>query len=73
MAKLLGKDPSFLMHQDLRRLKALIETGELPTTEGQSHGPRDRITAAIRVIDPDRPIRRDSRLAEVLSAERRVS
>jgi uncharacterized membrane protein len=73
MAKLLGKDPSFLMHQDLRRLKALIEAGELPTIEGQSHGPRDRITAVIRVIDPDRPIRRDSRLTEVLSAERRVS
>jgi uncharacterized membrane protein len=73
VAQLLGKDPTFLMHQDLRRFKALIETGEIPTTDGQSHGPRDRRTAVIRFMDPDRPHRRDSRLTEVLSAERRVS
>ena len=40
IAKLFGKDPSFIMQQDLRRFKALIETGEIPTTEGQTHGPR---------------------------------
>ena len=73
VAKLLGKDPKFLMHMDLRRFKALVETGEIPTTDGQSHGPRDRMTAAFRVMDPDRPLPRDSRLTEVLSAERRVS
>jgi uncharacterized membrane protein len=54
-AKLLGKDPSFLMRQDLRRLKALMETGEIPTIDGQSHGPRSAVTAAARALDPDRP------------------
>lgn len=73
VAKLIRKDPSFLMHQDLRRFKALLETGEIPTTDGQSHGRRGRMTAAVRVIDPDRPLRRDSRLTEVFSAQRRVS
>ncbi|MBA3915730.1 MAG: cyclase, partial [Acidobacteriales bacterium] len=46
LAQLLGKDPSFLMEQDLRRFKALLETGEIPTTEGQSHAPRSVLTGA---------------------------
>jgi len=69
----MGKDPSFLMTQDLRRLKALIEAGEIPTTEGQSHGPRDRMTAVARTLNPDRPLGREARIGEVLSARRRVS
>lgn len=35
-----GKHPEFLVREDLRRFKALIETGEVPTTVGQPHGPR---------------------------------
>jgi uncharacterized membrane protein len=58
-AKLLGKDPSFLMQQDLRRFKALIETGEIPTTEGQAHGSRSGLNLAIEGLDPDRPKRRE--------------
>jgi uncharacterized membrane protein len=73
LARILGKDPSFLMRQDLRRMKALIETGEIPTTEGQTHGPRSGVAAVARVIDPDHPIRGDSRLTEVLEARRRAS
>jgi uncharacterized membrane protein len=73
LSKLLGKDPSFMMRQDLRRLKALIETGEIPTVEGQSHGPRSGIAAAARIINPDDPIKGDSKLTEVLGARRRVS
>jgi uncharacterized membrane protein len=73
IAKLLGKDPNFLMRQDLRRLKALIETGEIPTTEGQSHGPRDITTAMARVVDPDRPMRRESSFKDVFEATRRAS
>lgn len=30
--------PSFLMHVFLKRFKALIETGEIPTTKGQPSG-----------------------------------
>jgi hypothetical protein len=73
LAKLLGKDPNFMMRQDLRRLKALIETGEIPTVEGQSHGPRSGVAAVARVVNPDDPIRGDARLTEVLEARRRVS
>ncbi|MGC2368728.1 MAG: SRPBCC family protein [Candidatus Sulfotelmatobacter sp.] len=71
--KLLGRYPSFIMQQDLRRFKALIETGEIPTIEGQSHGPRSRATAALRMANPDRPIRRDSQMKEVFNQIRRTA
>jgi uncharacterized membrane protein len=35
-----GKHPEFVVKEDLRRFKALLETGETPTTVGQTHGPR---------------------------------
>jgi uncharacterized membrane protein len=74
VAKMFGKDPNFMMRQDLRRLKALIETGEIPTIEGQSHGPRSLKVAAIRVMDPDRPVRaRDASPKDVLTAKRRIA
>ncbi|HET6933462.1 MAG TPA: SRPBCC family protein [Candidatus Angelobacter sp.] len=74
VAKMFGKDPNFLMRQDLRRFKALIETGEIPTTEGQSHGPRSATTAAARLINPDMPIRGEgTKVTEVLEARRRAS
>ncbi|HYI10096.1 MAG TPA: SRPBCC family protein [Thermoanaerobaculia bacterium] len=38
ISKLLGEDPAIAIQEDLRRLKQLIETGEIPTTEGQSSG-----------------------------------
>ena len=37
-AKLFGKEPGQLVEQNLKRLKQLIETGEVPTTEGQPSG-----------------------------------
>lgn len=73
IARLLGKDPGFVMRQDLRRFKALIEAGEIPTVEGQSHGPRSRVVAAARALDPDQSIRRDSGMREVLQAKRRLA
>ncbi|HYX53633.1 MAG TPA: SRPBCC family protein [Candidatus Limnocylindrales bacterium] len=72
-AKMLGKDPSFLMRQDLRRFKALLETGEIPTTEGQTHGPRTRVTAAARLLDPDQPFPRNAKVSDALEAQRRIS
>jgi uncharacterized membrane protein len=38
ISKLLGEDPAMAVQEDLRRLKMLVETGELATTEGQSTG-----------------------------------
>jgi len=35
-----GLIPARLLHEDVRRAKSLLETGEIPTTEGQPAGPR---------------------------------
>lgn len=71
LARFLNKGANFALRQDLRRLEAIIETGEIPTTEGQSHGPRDRVTGVMRVADPTRPIRPGSNLRDVYDARRR--
>ena len=38
VAKLFGEEPSIQAKMDLRRFKAVMETGEVPTIEGQSSG-----------------------------------
>ena len=38
IAYLFGEEPSVQIREDLRRFKQVMETGEVPTTEGQSHG-----------------------------------
>jgi len=40
-AMLTGDDPNSLIQNNLRRLKAYMETGEIPTTQGQSSGRED--------------------------------
>jgi uncharacterized membrane protein len=40
LAAAFGKHPEFMLREDLRRFKALLEAGETPTTAGQTHGPR---------------------------------
>jgi len=40
LAALFGKNPEFVVREDVRRFKQLLETGEVPTTWGQTHGPR---------------------------------
>lgn len=43
VAKMFGEEPSQQVREDLRRLKRLLEAGEVPTIEGQSSGrARDR-------------------------------
>lgn len=61
MRQYFEKFPSFLIRNDLRRFKALMETGEIPTTKGQSHGPRSLKTAVARLMDPTEPIRPEHR------------
>jgi len=73
IAKIMGKNPKFMLRQDLRRFKALIETGEIPTTVGQSHGPRSLKVGIARMLDPDQPIRPESRITELLVARRRIA
>lgn len=38
IAKLLGHDPDAIVRENLRRLKNLLEAGEIPTIEGQTSG-----------------------------------
>jgi uncharacterized membrane protein len=38
VAKLFGEEPGQQIHDDLRRLKQLMEAGEVPTVEGQPRG-----------------------------------
>jgi uncharacterized membrane protein len=38
ISKILGEDPAANVQEDLRRLKMLLETGEIATTDGQSSG-----------------------------------
>jgi uncharacterized membrane protein len=49
-----GKDPEFTMREDLRRFKALIEMHEIPTTEGQPHGPRSAVVSAIDAVQAEK-------------------
>lgn len=39
-SRLFGESPQDTIREDLRRMKSLLETGEIPTTAGQSHGQR---------------------------------
>ncbi len=40
VAMLMGRNPEFTLREDLRRFKAMLEAGEIPTVTGQPHGPR---------------------------------
>lgn len=40
IARLFGEEPNQTVREDLRRFKQLMETGEIPTIEGQSSGRR---------------------------------
>jgi uncharacterized membrane protein len=51
VAKVIGKDPSQLIQGDLRRFKSIIETGEIPSIEGQPSGPRSAVGRALEVFD----------------------
>jgi uncharacterized membrane protein len=47
-AKLFGEEPSQQVEEDLRRFKQLMETGEIPTTNGQPHGERSAVVKAVQ-------------------------
>jgi uncharacterized membrane protein len=54
VATILGKDPRFMIREDLRRFKALMEAGEVPTIEGQSHGPRSTLIKTVHALYPEK-------------------
>jgi uncharacterized membrane protein len=43
VARMFGEEPQLQVPEDLRRFKRLVETGEIPTIEGQSHGRRSTL------------------------------
>ena len=69
----LGRQASFFIRQDLRRFKALLETGEIPTTYGQTHGKRSSMGMAAKAFNPNRPQRRQAQGTRNVEAFRRVS
>jgi uncharacterized membrane protein len=73
LANFLNKGANFIIRQDLRRLEAMMEAGEIPTIEGQSHGRRDFLTGVMRVADPTRPIPPSSNMTETFAARRRMA
>jgi uncharacterized membrane protein len=50
-AKLLGADPARTMQQDLRRLKQVLEAGEIATTVGQPSGSRSLVGSGLRRLE----------------------
>lgn len=52
IAKLFGESPEQQIAEDIRRFKQLIETGEIPTTVGQSSGPRSLVARMLRKGQP---------------------
>jgi len=66
LASLAGLDPQQLVREGLRQIKHLMETGEIPTTEGQPVGARGFSGATKRVLYHERPaveVQREERLA----------
>ncbi len=51
IAKLLGKEPGQLVKGDIRRFKNILETGEIPTIEGQPSGPRTAMGRLAEAFD----------------------
>ena len=70
-AFMLGKDPEFNMREDLRRFKALMEAREIPTIEGQPHGPRSAKIQALHAVQPEHRKATEYRMAEQI--QRRAS
>ena len=46
-AKMLGREPEMQVREDLRRFKALMEAGEIPTVVGQPSGRRSTVVKAM--------------------------
>jgi uncharacterized membrane protein len=55
VAKMFGEEPEIQVREDLRRLKQLLEAGEIPTIEGQSSGRRSPWVRMIEAATADRP------------------
>lgn len=75
LASIVGKDPEFTLREDLRRFKHLLEAGEIPTTEGQTHGPRSALVRTLHKAYPEKRKPTEFEVAQrvVSERQRRVS
>jgi uncharacterized membrane protein len=55
LAKMFGEEPEIQVREDLRRLKQLLEAGEIPTVDGQSSGRRSPWVRMMEAANADRP------------------
>jgi len=72
-AAIFGKDPEFMMREDLRRFKALLEMHEIPTTDGQPHAPRSAVISTVHAVYPERRKPSEYQASERMAAQRRAS
>ena len=70
--RVFGRDPGFTVREDLRRFKALLEAGEVPTVAGQTHGPRG-VSGAIYARVLREPDTRVQPRPEGFAAEARIA
>lgn len=59
-----GVHPEQIMREGLRRFKQWVETGEIATIEGQSHGARSPVARVLPHFEPGRPERATRPAAE---------
>lgn len=70
IASMLGKDAEFALREDLRRFKHLLEANEIPTTEGQPHGPRSALVKALHKAYPEKRKPTEFEVAQRVASER---
>jgi hypothetical protein len=68
LAQLLGADPGHLIKEDLRRLKQMMETGEIATIDGQTSG-RASGESAMGITAPAQTDRRSETTTEAAADE----
>jgi len=73
LAAILGRSPEFALREDLRRFKAFLEAGEIPTTEGQPHGPRSAAMKALHAVYPEKRKPSEFKFAQQMQEQRRAS
>jgi hypothetical protein len=72
MAKLFGQEPGQMIEEDLRRLKQILETGEIARVEGQPSG-RDAVKSPTENASPDESASASMTPARELSEGRAAS
>lgn len=73
LAVVLGRHPEFTIREDLRRFKAMLEAGEVPTIVGQPHGPRGLHGHLYRTMLRERQNATPPQVNAPAAAERRIA